>query len=567
MATQERTSLIETMLARAREEPERIAFVFVGDNGSARPVTRADLRRRTGQYAAALTRQRVGRGDVVLLAVDHGVEQVSLFLGAIAIGAIPCIFPCNTPKLDLDAYLERLTGAAQKIRPALLVVQQSAAKAVPPSSVDVAVLDITALQATAASEDGDAMVPAPARADDVAFLQLSSGSTGRQKAIPVTHGSVFNCVEARNAALQIDASDVIVGWVPLYHDLGLVGDVLTPLITGLTSVVISTLHWLARPVVLMEAIDRYGASVCTMPNFAFNYCVRRIEDAEMAGLDLGKWRVLCNAAERVRPDSFTSFADRFTRWGFRAEAFIAGYGLAENTLTVTMTPLRQPPRVDWIDRSALQDRGVAVPTSDRSDAVGLVSCGVPLPNAELAIRSDEGESLPDRHVGELVVRSNCMFQGYVDDPERTAEALRDGWLCTGDIGYLVEGELYVCGRKKDVIVVGGTNVYAEDVEVVASRVKGFRPGRVVAFGVPDEHRDSEKIVVLGELHDPAAADARAIASELRRTVKKQLDVTLADVEFVSAGWIAKTTSGKISRWENRSKWLATLPLRAPAQLP
>jgi acyl-CoA synthetase (AMP-forming)/AMP-acid ligase II len=292
-----------------------------------------------------------------------------------------------------------------------------------------------------------------------------------------------------------------------------------------------------------------------MPNFAFTYCARRIQDEQMNGLDLGHWRVLCNAAEPIRPDSFTAFLDRFSRWGFRSEALISGYGLAENTLTVTMAPLGRLPRTDWVDRTTIQELQRASPRAEADGGMPVVSCGVPLNNVQLQIRSASEDVLPDRQVGEVVIRSNCLFDGYFRDSGATAESLRDGWLYTGDLGYIVDGELYVCGRKKDLIIVGGVNVCAEDVERSVSRIGGFRSGRIVAFGVPDREHGSEKIVVLGELSDEIGQDPGEIERDVRRRVKQELDIAIAHVEFVPAGWIAKTTSGKIARWENRLKWL------------
>jgi acyl-CoA synthetase (AMP-forming)/AMP-acid ligase II len=553
MAASAAGSLTDRILARCDEQPERVCMVLVGGDGSHTVLTARALADRLTAHGDALRRRGAECGDIVLLTLDHGADLITLFLGAIHIGAVPCIFPSLTPKLDAAAYRQRLANVVEQIAPAMIVAPPGGPAAGAGAPLGVDVVDSTSL--VAGGDRSDAPGRGAAHGHDRAFIQLSSGSTGRQKAVPVTHAAVLNLVAARNDALQLTSRDVIVGWVPLYHDLGIVGGVLLPLLSGVTSVAISTFYWLTRPVALLEAVHRYHATVCTMPNFAFTYCARRIQDAQMNGLDLAHWRVLHNAAEPIRPDSFTVFFERFARWGFRSDAFISGYGLAENTLSVTMSRLGRLPRTDWIDRATLNERQQASPRAEDDEGMPVVSCGAPLSNVTLQIRSPTGERLPDRMVGDIVISSNCLFDGYVGDRDATADSLRDGWLYTGDLGYTLDGELYVCGRKKDLIVVGGANVHAEDVERSVSHVSGFRSGRIVAFGVPDDQRGSEKIVVVGELSDQIGRRPADVERDVRLRVKQELDVALAHVEFVPAGWIAKTTSGKIARWENRLKWL------------
>jgi acyl-CoA synthetase (AMP-forming)/AMP-acid ligase II len=552
MSTTDRDSLAGAILARCDERPERVCLTFIGGDGQATEVTGGDLARRIAGYAHALDRRGVEPGDVVLLALDQDIDLVALFLGAIAIGAQPCLFPSFTPKLDSEAYTRRLAGVASRLEPRLVLVPSAARlndPGAPARGIDLATLSV---DATAA--DGSDRLPL--RHQDGAFLQLSSGSTGTQKAIGVSHRAVFNLVRARDDAFAMTPGDVVVGWVPFYHDLGLIGSLLAPLLTGVPSVAISTFYWLLHPVALMQVIHRYRGTICAMPNFAFNYCAARVQDADMQGIDLAHWRILYNSAEPIRPGAFTAFAKRFEPWGFRSSAFTTGYGLAENTLTVTAAALGRAPRVDWIDRTALQDRRSAECRSEAAGGTPIVSCGMPLSNVALQIRSATDAVLADRAVGEVVVKSDCLFDGYFRNPEATADALRDGWLYTGDLGYIADGELFICGRKKDLIIVGGTNVHAEDIELTIAGIEGLRSGRVVAFGVPDDERGSEKIIVLGELRTETGRDPSEIESDVRRRIKRELDVAIAQMAFVPPGWIAKTTSGKVARWANRAKWLA-----------
>jgi acyl-CoA synthetase (AMP-forming)/AMP-acid ligase II len=546
-------SIVEGILARCDQEPDRRCLIFLGEEQQVTALTCSELARRIVQSRDALERERIREGEVVLLVLNHGAELVSTFLGAIALGALPCIVPSLLPSLDPGAYRQRLAGIVERLRPVAMVVGDPAGGGEPVSVAGVRSIGVDTQRAsgTAASTRWSGR-----GGREPAFVQLSSGSTGRQKAIPVSHRSIVNLAKARNQAFELESGDVFVGWVPLYHDLGIVGDVLVPLLSGVTSVIISTLQWLKRPVTLMEAVHNYRGTVCTMPNFAFTYCAKRIEDAEMKGIDLSHWRALCNGAEPIHPQSFSAFAERFARWGFKPGALMAGYGLAENTLSVSMSRLGEWPRTDWVDRADMQQRKVATPRAEEAGGIPVVSCGRPLANVSLEIRDDDGGALGDRRVGEVAVRSDCLFEGYFRDDAATREALRDGWLLTGDLGYTVAGELYVCGRKKDVIIVGGANVHAEDIEASAAKAGGVRPGRIVAFGVPDHTLGTESIVLLFEMAADSTHAPEAVIFEIRRRVKEDLDVAISDIECVPAGWIAKTTSGKIARWENRAKWLA-----------
>jgi fatty-acyl-CoA synthase len=552
VATERAESILAPLFARSGTEPNATALVWVGD--TVEPITTLTLVRRIAGYGNTLRAQGIRRDDSVLIAHEHGPELIGLFLGAMSCGAVPTLFPCPTSKLDVAGYGRRLGNAIAKLEPAAVVVPAQ----VEPFVRDLkcgGVLDVATIEPR---EDAEwCWDRSTAKSgEDVAFMQLSSGSTGRQKAIPVTHAAVLNMIEARHAALAITAGDVMVGWVPLYHDLGLVGNLLGPLIAGIPTVIIAPFQWLARPVSLMEAISHHSGTVCAMPNFAFGYCARKIRDEEMEGLDLTHWRVLSNTAEPVQHQSFRIFADRFSRWGFRPEAFVAAYGLAENTLTVTTTRLGQVPRVDWVSRKAIHEQQRAESVAEGPGAVPFVSCGVPLSNAEVEIRGLSGAALADRQVGEVVVRSNSTFHGYHrGDAERT-HTLRDEWLHTGDLGYMADGQLYICGRLKDLIITSGANVCAEDIEAAVSSLDGMRPGRTVAFGVPDEVLGSERIVVIAELAPDAPDGAKDVERGIRKRVKAELDIAVSHVEFVEPGWIVKTTSGKLARWENKAKWLA-----------
>jgi acyl-CoA synthetase (AMP-forming)/AMP-acid ligase II len=295
-----------------------------------------------------------------------------------------------------------------------------------------------------------------------------------------------------------------------------------------------------------------------MPNFALHHCARAVRDSEIEGVDLASWKSVVSGGEMVREASLRLFYRRFSPYGLRETALQAGYGMAENVEGITTSTKGTRLRADWIRRGKLQQDGRAMPTDPGAeDAIAIVPCGVPLPGTEVSIVDEEGHPLPDRTVGEIVVRGTyCMSGGYYLDPTATADAHRDGWFLTGDLGYLAGGLLHPCGRKKDVIIVGGHNIQPEDVEDIAAEDPAIAPGRVVAFGVSDDRSGTERIVVVWELRGELdASGRRALEDRFRRRVVGALGVVASEVRFVERGWVVKTSSGKLARRANRAKYL------------
>ena len=319
----------------------------------------------------------------------------------------------------------------------------------------------------------------------------------------------------------------------------------------------SPFYWLRTPVALLRTLHEFKGTFCCMPNFAFNHCVRNIRDRELEGLDLSHCRSMYSGAEPIRQDTIEAFARRFAAYGLRRTALKSSYGLAENVLTVSFMQGDGPPRADRVGLADLQIHRRAVPVaSEEPGGTTVVSTGPPIPSTEVEIRDARGQRLPERSVGEITVRSSHMLTTYYRRPEVAARVLRDGWLHTGDLGYLADGEVYVCGREKDLIIVGGSNIFPEDVESLADAVPGVQPGRAVAFGVSDERLGTERVVIVCELRQPPIdTDARTVELELRRRVVQDLGVTIGEVRFVDRGWIIKTSSGKLARSANRDKYL------------
>ena len=398
-----------------------------------------------------------------------------------------------------------------------------------------------------------------AMGEQIAYIQYTSGSTGRQKGVRLSHRAILNFIQSYATALDIRPQDVIVNWPPLYHDLGLFSGIVLPLTTGIPLVLMSPFKWVHNPQALLEVIQKYGGTHCIFPNFGLNHTLRSVKDQNLKELDLSSLRFVGLGGEPILYDSIKDFFNFFKAYGLAATAIKPGYGMAENTLAATVTKMQDKVSVDWVDVRTLYDESRAVPAdSNQKSAIPVVSCGLPLDGVDVGIVDSGRNHLPERSVGEIAIRTGFLFSGYHLNPELTAEVMDDGWYYTGDIGYLAKGHLYVCGRKKDLIIKGGQNVHPEDLENLANTVAGIKAGRAVAFGINDPRTGSEKIVMVCELVSGVTQEDRVnISRELRRRVFHELYVSLSEVRFVEPGWVVKTYNGRMIRSANRTKYLDT----------
>src|SRR5690606_13134490 len=326
--------------------------------------------------------------------------------------------------------------------------------------------------------------PEPADPQAIAFLQHSSGTTGLQKGVALSHGAVRRQLAAYGEAIGLTAGDVIVSWLPLYHDMGLIAGFMLPLVAGVPLVLMSPFDWVRHPALLLRAIHDFGGTLCWLPNFAYNHCARRIRRRDSEGVSLASMRLFVNCSEPVRAESHDLFLERFAVHGVTAEMLAVSYAMAENTFAVTQTPPGRPATLDIIDLPALASAGEARPVPpDHPAAVTKVSCGPPIPGTAVRVVNKDGRVLPERQVGELAIRSDYMLSEYYRRPDLAP--FRDGWYLTGDMGYMVDGEVFVIGRSKELIINAGKNIYPQDLEAIVNSVPGVHPGRAVVFGVPD----------------------------------------------------------------------------------
>jgi acyl-CoA synthetase (AMP-forming)/AMP-acid ligase II len=526
-----------------------------------RPVTTRELLHGAAGYTRALAAAGIQPGEVVILILQHGEALLQAFLGSILHGAIPSIMPFLTEKLSPEQYRRSLSALFEITAPAAVVTypefvaeaRQAIAGTPAPRSVRQVI--VSAEVAPAVEIDFSSLRGFGRLPEDIVLLQHSSGTTGLQKGVALSHAAVFNQLDSYAAALRLNAGDVVVSWLPLYHDMGLIAGFLLPLLEGIPLVLMSPFDWVRAPYRLMQAVSQYRGTLSWLPNFAYNFCARKIRERDLEGVDLASWRAISNCSEPMAWRSHQLFLERFRPFGLRPEALATCYAMAENVFAVTQGGIDGPVTVDKVDqRSYLVDR-VARPAVDGQPVINMLSCGKPIANTQVQVLDEKGRQLPERQVGEIALLSDCMLTEYYNRPDATAKAFQRGWYLTGDLGYMAQGEVYVTGRKKDLIIVGGKNIYPQDLESLASEVEGVHPGRVAAFGVFNEELGTEDVVIVAEV-ESEAVDREWLANEVRQRVTRGSDIALRNVQLVERGWLLKTSSGKVARSANREKYLS-----------
>lgn len=541
-----------------RAAGDRPALIYVASDAPPRTITRRAFRETTARYAISLHELGLRPGDLVVIAHTQNLESIYLFWATLRLEAIPSMFPTLTEKLDPGVYMRGMAELARLSGVAAILTTDDFAPALRPhvpcpvyGSEEISRQDAK----NAKLSNSELSVFASWREpSSIAFLQHSSGTTGLQKGVALSHAAVLNQVAAYSSALSLREDDVVVSWLPLYHDMGLIAGFLLPLIQGIPLVLMSPFDWVQHPALLFRAIHDHRATLCWLPNFAYNHCARRIRRRDSEGLSAASMRQFVNCSEPVRHDSHRLFLERFAANGVRPEMLGVSYAMAENTFAVTQTPPGRAATLDWIDPAALltHDYAKSLPPDDPA-AQPRVACGPPIPHTDLLILDDDGRPCPDRHVGQIAIRSDCLLAGYYRRPD-LQPFTADGWFLTGDRGYVAGGEVYVIGRSKDLIINAGKNIYPGDIEAVVNDIPGIRAGRAVAFGVADEREGTELIAVVAET--TAEGEGRAdLARAIRAEVVRQTAVTVSYVHLVGPRWLLKTSSGKIARAANREKWL------------
>lgn len=545
--------------------PERVALYLQRAGQPDMAISYDRLMRKANRYARTFVSQNLKPGEVVILILQHGEELVYSFWGAILCGAIPSIMPFMTEKLAPERYRADLSTLISITRPAGIVTYPEFKPEVGAAlrAGDSVRVVITADELDSETVPDFETLPGLKRSpDDIVLLQHSSGTTGLQKGVALSHRAVFNQLDAYGRALGLDENDVIVSWLPLYHDMGLIAGFLMPILSNAPLVLSSPFDWVRAPYRLLQSVSHYRGTLSWLPNFAYNFCAQKIRPQNLEGLDLTSWRAIINCSEPVRLESHQAFYEKFKPYGLRWDVLQTSYAMAENVFGVTQSDLSRAPHVEEIDREAFMVERVARPAAGGHPSMKMMSSGKALSNTRIRILDEHSKDLPDGHIGEIALKSDCMLTGYYNRPDATQKSLIDGWFLTGDYGYISKGEVYVSGRKKDMIIVGGRNIYPQDLESLAYEVTGVHAGRAVAFGLFDETAGTEEVVIIAEVDTDDATGNEGIADAIRKHVTKNSAIALRHVKVVGPKWILKTSSGKTARSANKEKYLKEMGIRA-----
>ena len=545
------TTLLEALEWHVRAQPDRLHITLLDGDAEAARLTYADLARDMEAVAAGLQREGVEPGQAVAIMLPTGRDFFAAYYGTLAAGGIPVPI---YPPLRLAQLADHVGRQAGILRSCVARVLVTVREAKPVGSLLrgqvpslARVLTVDDLRAHAARPTG-----VPVTADDIAFIQYTSGSTGDPKGVVLTHANLLANVRAMVRATGATSADVFVSWLPLYHDMGLIGAWLCPLYGGLPLVVMSPLHFLSRPARWLWAIHRYRGTISAGPNFAYELAASRIDERELDGLDLSAWRWAFNGAEPVSADTMARFAARFAKHGFDPNTLAPVYGLAECGLDLAFPPGRRGVLVDRIDRRRLASQRVAAPAAaGDTHAAAIVACGRPLAGYELRIADDAGRELPERRVGRVEFKGPSATSGYYRNAEATARLFDGEWLDTGDLGYVAEGELYLTGRSKDMMIRGGQNVYPYELEAAIGEVPGIRKGCVAIFGVGDPAIGTERVVVLAETRETDDAKRGELAGRINALAAELIGGPADEVVLAPPHTVLKTSSGKIRRAASR----------------
>ncbi len=558
-------TLTAALAWHAEAHPDLVSIeLLAGAVGASLPISYGTLARAAMGVARGLIAGGIARGDRVALMLPTGRDYFATFLGVLLSGGVPVpLYPPARPKL-VEEHLGRQARLLASAGARVLVTVPEARLAA--RLVRGRVPTLEAIRTPGELEDatGPRIALPRIAPEDLALIQYTSGSTGDPKGVMLTHAELLANIAAMCEAAAVSPADVFVSWLPLYHDMGLIGAWLASLVVGFPLVVMSPLAFLARPVSWLDAISRHRGTLSAAPNFAYALCASRIGDGELAGLDLSSWRIAFNGSEPVGARDLDRFAERFQSVGLRPEALCPAYGLAEVGVGVTFTPPGRGPHAEVIARDPLERDGRAVPT-EPGDPEGrtVVSCGSVLPGYSVRIADPSGTELGERREGEIECRGPSATKGYFGNEAASAALWRNGWMRTGDLGYLAGGELYLTGRTKDLVIRAGRNLHPEELEEALFALDGVVPGGVALFASLVSELGTERLVAAVETSEPTERRA-ALARRCEECALEILGEPLGTVLFVPPGALPRTASGKIRRGAARAAFEAgTLGEPAP----
>jgi fatty-acyl-CoA synthase len=557
------------LVAALEAAPKNAEFVtFWIDEDERETVSFGEFRHRSSIQAARLQEQGVSPGNRVVIIMPQGIAAMTAFAAAMMVSAVPTFLAYPNFKIEPAKYRSGLMGVTANLGAKAVVIDENfpeemlACVALGPETKLIRAGDnLSRRQGIGASVSvvgSGAIDP-----ESLAFIQHSAGTTGLQKGVALTHAAVLRQIGHLAAVLRIDSRDRIYSWLPLYHDMGLIACFMLPMLCHTPVVMQSPIDWVMKPESLLQVISKTKCTVGWMPNFAFQFVPRRTPQKRWPDYDLSSLRLLINCSEPVRASSMNEFQNAFA---IRHSVLQSSYAMAENVFAVTQSDIDSAgPRTVWVDVQQFRSAHRVVPVAENTAGTLLfTSSGRLLPNQQIRIVTDSGEDAHSDSVGEIAIHSDCLFTGYYNRPDLTAPAFVDGWYCTGDLGFLLDGELYVVGRKKDLLIVGGENIYPQDIEEIVGTHPSIRDGRVIAMGVYNPDLGTQDIVVVAEVE---RADLRDEAAELERQIRSSivagLGIAVKSIILKPPKWIVKSTAGKAARSATKEKLVREHPEFAP----
>ena len=542
-------TLVEVLEWHARTHGQRTHLTLLAETDAGpteQTLTYGELYQDALSVAAGLAHGGLEPGQAVAIMLPTSIDFFAAFFGILFAGGVPVPIYPPARRSQLEEHFRRQSRiVANALATVLITVPEARAVARLLRAATPSLRQIVSVPQLREAPLEPRWRPGPR---DIAFLQYTSGSTGQPKGVILTHANVLANIRAIGRALELRPSDVFVSWLPLYHDMGLIGAWFGTLYFAVPFVVMPPNDFLARPESWLRALHRHRGTLSAGPNFAYEMCATRIDPHALAGLDLSSWRVAFNGAEPVSPDTIARFNERFAAYGFDARAQFPVYGLAESAVGLAFPPVFRGAIVDRVDRGLLARTGIATPArADDANALRVVTCGHPLPGHEIRIVDASGRELPERHEGRIEFRGPSATGGYFRNPEATRGLFDGDWLETGDLGYVAGGELHLTGRAKDLIIRGGQHIHPQEAEAAIGSIPGVRKGCVTVFGVPDRAAGTEKVVVLAETRETDAGRRETLRAAVAAAGVALLGAPPDDIVLAPPHTVLKTSSGKIRR--------------------
>jgi fatty-acyl-CoA synthase len=566
-------NLIDALDAAPADRPFITSWI---DEDESETLTFAAFRERVKSESLALRNHGLAAGDRLVIVMPQGIPAMTTFVAAMRIGAVPAFLAYPNFKIDPGKYRSGLEGVTANLRAKVVVIDAEFPEEMLSSvSLDAGTGgDGTRLIRTGGSGLADGSSPASSReavaaidSQSLAFIQHSAGTTGLQKGVALSHGAVLRQLEHLARAVRIDgASDRLYSWLPLYHDMGLIACFMLPMVYHVPLVMQSPLDWVMRPESMLQIVSEHKCTLAWMPNFAFQFVPRRTSKTRWGQYDLSSLRLLINCSEPVRASSMEEFQ---TAFALPSTVLQSSYAMAENVFAVTQSDLDREPPTLYADGKQFRSAHRVVPVDKETPGVmSFTSSGRLLTHQRVRIVSDSGGMVDSDCVGEIAVKSDCLFDGYYNRSDLTAQSLVAGWYHTGDLGFYRDGELYVVGRKKDLLIVGGENIYPQDIEQIVGSHPAVHDGRVVAMGLYNPDLGTEDIVVVAELeNEHLLAKAVELEKEIRGSIVAALGIAVRTILLKPPKWIVKSTAGKAARSATRDKLMREHPdLNAEAQI-